>query len=153
LNQCCGSGKFISGSRIRTLRSRIPGQKDSGSRIRIHIKEFKYFEPKKMFPSFRKYDLVCSSQIRILIFYPSRIPESKRHRIPDPQHWLELKDLERKKAPPMNIEQWFSGSGSKFICHGSGSYCLDFQTWIYPFFIMSPHSLKVSIKITSHFSL
>jgi hypothetical protein len=26
------------------------------------------------------------SRIRILTFYPSRIPESKRHRIPDPQH-------------------------------------------------------------------
>jgi hypothetical protein len=23
----------------------------------------------------------------MLTFYPSRIPESKRHRIPDPQHW------------------------------------------------------------------
>jgi hypothetical protein len=32
------------------------------------------------------------SKIRILIFYPSRIQGSKRHRIPDPdpQHWLKL---------------------------------------------------------------
>ncbi len=27
------------------------------------------------------------SRIRILTFHPSRIPGSKRHRIPDPQHW------------------------------------------------------------------
>ncbi len=27
------------------------------------------------------------SRIRILIFYPSRIPGSKSHRIPDPQHY------------------------------------------------------------------
>ncbi len=57
-----------------------------GSRIRIfpsriRIKEFKYFNPKKLFLSSRKYDPCCSSRIQILIFYPSRIPESKRHRI------------------------------------------------------------------------
>ncbi len=34
-----------------------------------------------MFLSFRKYD--TGSRIRILTFYPSRIPGSKRHRIPD----------------------------------------------------------------------
>ncbi len=32
----------------------------------------------------RKYDPGRSSRIRILIFYPSRIPRIKRHRIPDP---------------------------------------------------------------------
>jgi hypothetical protein len=42
-----------------------------------------YFKPKKMFPS-SGYDLGCSSRIRILIIYPSRIPGSKRHRNPDP---------------------------------------------------------------------
>jgi hypothetical protein len=31
-----------------------------------------------------KFDPGCSSRIRILIFYPSRIQGSKRHRIPDP---------------------------------------------------------------------
>jgi hypothetical protein len=36
------------------------------------------------FLSFRKYDAGCSSRIRIQIFYSSRIPGSKRHRIPDP---------------------------------------------------------------------
>ncbi len=46
---------------------------------RIHIKEFKYLNPKKWFLSSRKYDPGCSSLI--LIFYPSRIQRSKRHRI------------------------------------------------------------------------
>ncbi len=47
---------------------------------RIRIKEFKYFKPKKLFLSTRKYDSGCSSRILILIFYPS-------HPDPDPQHW------------------------------------------------------------------
>ncbi len=33
----------------------------------------------------RKYDLVCSSRIRMLIFYPSG---SRRQQIPDPRHWF-----------------------------------------------------------------
>ncbi len=68
--QCCGSGLFI------------PDPNNFISRIRIKI--FKYFSPKKLFPSSRKYDPGCSSRIQILIFYPSRILGSKRHRIPDP---------------------------------------------------------------------
>jgi hypothetical protein len=51
---------------------------DSGSEFfpsRIRIKEFKYCNPKKWFLSSRKYDPVCSSRIRILTFYPSRIPD------------------------------------------------------------------------------
>ncbi len=55
---------------------------------RIRTKEFRYFNPKKWFLSSRKYDSDFSSRIRILTFYPSRIQGSKRHRIPDPQHWL-----------------------------------------------------------------
>jgi hypothetical protein len=47
--------------------SRIQGQhKNSGSRIRIRIKEFKFL-------SSRKYDSGFSSRIRM--FYPSRIPD------------------------------------------------------------------------------
>ncbi len=49
--------------------------------FRIRIKEF---NPKKWFLSSRKYDSGSSSWIPILIFYPSRIPGSKRHRLPDP---------------------------------------------------------------------
>jgi hypothetical protein len=65
--------------RIRIFPSRIQSQKDSGSRIwiRIRIKEFKFFNP-KIVSKPRKYDPGCSSLIRILNFYPSRIP--------DPQH-------------------------------------------------------------------
>ncbi len=51
-----------------------------GSRIRI--KEFKYFNPKKWFLSYRKYDLGCSSRIRI--FHPSRISDPGVKKAPDP---------------------------------------------------------------------
>ncbi len=67
------------GSRIRIFYIPDPGS----TRFQIFIKEFKYLS---FFFSSRKYDPICSSRIRILIFYPSRIPGSKRHRIPDPQH-------------------------------------------------------------------
>ncbi len=73
---CCGSEMSILD----------PGSVFFPSRIRI--KDFKCFNPKKMFLSSRKYDPSRSSRIRILIFfYPSRIQGSKRHRIPNPQHW------------------------------------------------------------------
>ncbi len=42
-----------------------------------HWKIFKYFNPNNRFLSPRKYDPGCSSRIRILIFYPSRIQGSK----------------------------------------------------------------------------
>jgi hypothetical protein len=53
---------------------------------RFRIKEFKYHKPKKLFLSSR----VVYPGSGILIFYPSRIQVSKRHRIPDPdsQHWF-----------------------------------------------------------------
>ncbi len=54
----------------------------SGSRIRI--KEFKYFNPKKWFLSSRKYDQGSSSRIRILTFYPSRIPDPGVKKASDP---------------------------------------------------------------------
>ncbi len=48
--QCCGSGMFIPGPGSECFHpgSRIQGQKDSGSRIRIRIKEFKYLNPKNV---------------------------------------------------------------------------------------------------------
>jgi hypothetical protein len=97
-----GSKFFHPGSRVRLSGSRIQSQKDSGSRnksqkdsgswIWIPIKEFKYFEPKKLFLSSQKNDSACSSRIRILIIYPSRIRGSKRHLIPDSdsQHWFQV---------------------------------------------------------------
>jgi hypothetical protein len=41
--------------------SRIQSQKNSGSRIRTHIKKFKNFYPKKLFLRYWKYDQGCSS--------------------------------------------------------------------------------------------
>jgi hypothetical protein len=66
-------------SRIRTVTVPDPGS----------ASKFQLFNPKKWFLSSRKYDPGCSSRIRMLNFYPSRIQGSKRHRIPDPdpQHW------------------------------------------------------------------
>ncbi len=58
-----------------------PGSEIFPSRIRV--KEFKYFIPKKRFPSASKYDPGCSSRIRILVFYPSRIPDPGVKRVPD----------------------------------------------------------------------
>ncbi len=66
-------------SRIRIFSFRFP---DQGSKIFPHLhKEFKFFDPNNLFLSPRKYDPRCSSRIRTLIFYPSRIQGSKRHRI------------------------------------------------------------------------
>ncbi len=59
-----------------------PGSELSSSRIRIE--EFKYFNQKKWFLSSRKYDPGCSSRIRMLTFYPSRIPDSGVKKTPDP---------------------------------------------------------------------
>ncbi len=87
---------FHPGSRIRTVSIPDPNCLHPGSRIRI--KEFNYFnpkKPKKWFLRCRKYDPGCSS----------RIPGSKRHRIPDldPQHWWLHGVAETKqKSPPFS---------------------------------------------------
>ncbi len=60
-----------------------PGSESFSSRIRI--KEFKCFNPNKLFLSSRKYDSGCSSRIRILIFYPSQIPDPGVEKAPDPE--------------------------------------------------------------------
>ncbi len=63
-----------------------------GSRIRLFFYSGSELSPSRIrieeFLSSRKYDPGCSSRIRMLTFYPSRIQGSKRHRIPDqdPQH-------------------------------------------------------------------
>jgi hypothetical protein len=64
--QCCGSGMFIPDPN--------PNFFHPGSRIRI----------KELFLSSRKYDPGCSSRIRILIFYPSPIPDPGFKKAPDP---------------------------------------------------------------------
>jgi hypothetical protein len=68
------------------------------------IKEFKYFNPKKWFLSSRKYDPDCSFRIRILTFYPSRIPDPgvKKAPDPDPQHWYR-KSKDPGKSPVKKI--------------------------------------------------
>ncbi len=70
--------------------SRIPDPNCLHPRSRIRIKEFKRFIPKNRFLSSRKYDPGCSSRNPDpdADFYPSRIPGSNRHRIPDPQHCI-----------------------------------------------------------------
>ncbi len=82
------------GSRIRLFSIPDPNCLHPGSRVLI--KEFKYFNPKKSkkwFLSSKKYCMIWvvhpGSRIRMLTFsHPgSRIQGSKRHPIPDPQHW------------------------------------------------------------------
>ncbi len=71
-----------------------PGSEYFPSRIRI--KECKYFNPKNCFLAHGIISRVVHpgsrSRIRILIFHPSRIHGSKRHRIPDPQHYADLQE-------------------------------------------------------------
>ncbi len=69
------------GSRIRIFPSRMQGQKDPGSGSAS--KNLSIFNPKKLFLSYRKNYLGCSS--RIWFFSPSRTQRSKKHRILDPR--------------------------------------------------------------------
>jgi hypothetical protein len=66
-----------------------PGPDLSSSQIpNPHLTILTPKQPKKWFLSSRKYDPGCSSRIRMLTFYPSRIPDTgvQKARIPDPQH-------------------------------------------------------------------
>ncbi len=81
IHQCCGSGMFIPDSRSQCFPSWIPDPNsfhhgmDPGSASRnLIILAQKYW----------KYDLGCSSRIRILSFYPSRIPDPGFKKAPDP---------------------------------------------------------------------
>ncbi len=67
---------------------------------RIHIKEFKYFNPKNCFQAPRKYDPGCSSRIRIRIFLP--IPDPGVKKAPDPRSgsatlWLNILSPRRQR--------------------------------------------------------
>jgi hypothetical protein len=64
---------------------------------RIRIKEFKYLNP-KLFLSSRKYNPGCSSRILILIFYPSRIPDPRVKKAPDPRSGAATLDFCRLKS-------------------------------------------------------
>jgi hypothetical protein len=81
-----GHLKFC-GSRIQLFPSRIPNPNCLHPGSRIRIKKFTYFnqkKTKKWFLSSRKYDPGCSSRIRMLTFYPSRIPDPGVKKTPDP---------------------------------------------------------------------
>ncbi len=69
------------GSRIRLFSIPDPNFFISDPHQRIWLG---YFNPKNCFLRSRKYDPVCSSWIRILIFYPSRIPDLGVKKAPDP---------------------------------------------------------------------
>ncbi len=121
--QCCGSEMFIPdptfsipvpGSEI--FPSRFPDPKffHSGSTS----KNLSILTQKIVFLSSRKYDPGCSSRIRILIFYPSRIQVSKRHRIPDsdPQHCKDVSNKNRLTYSHWLMpkkDKWFHAS---YIC-------------------------------------
>jgi hypothetical protein len=84
------------------LKKEISGFDDS--RIRIRIKEFKYFNPPKiLFLSSRKYDPKSLSRIRIphldFLPIPARIQWSNKHRIPDPDPQY-CNNLEQKLQLP-----------------------------------------------------
>jgi hypothetical protein len=70
---CCGSEFFHPGSRDKTIPD--PGSGSAQNNLTI-------FNPEKRFKALKKYDPGCSS--RILIFYPSRIPDPGVKKAPDP---------------------------------------------------------------------
>jgi len=79
------------GSRIRLFSILGPNCLHPGSASK-NLSILTQKKPIKWFLSSRKYDPGCSpgSRIRMLTFYPSRIPDpgSERHRIPDPDPQL-----------------------------------------------------------------
>jgi hypothetical protein len=95
--QCCGSGMWLSripdptffhpGSRIRTVCIPDPGSTAKNLSILTQKK------PKKWFLSSRKYDPGCSSRIRMLTFYPSRIPDPGIKKAPDPGSRIRIRNI------------------------------------------------------------
>jgi hypothetical protein len=65
-------------SRIRTVSIPGPGSASKNSSILTPK------NPKKWFLSYKKYDPGCSSRIRMLTFYPSRIPDPGVKKALDP---------------------------------------------------------------------
>ena len=86
--QCCGFRMFIPDPGSDFFPSRIPDPNCLHPGSRIRIKELKYFNPKKWFLSFRKYDPGCSSRIpdpdADFLLIPD--PGVKKAPDPDPQH-------------------------------------------------------------------
>jgi hypothetical protein len=80
--------------------SRIPDLNcfHPGSRIPDPHQRLKYFNPKKRFPSSRKYDPNCLSRIRIVTFYPSRIPDAWVQKAPDPESRIRIRNTGERTA-------------------------------------------------------
>ncbi len=109
-----------------------------GSRIRLFsipdpnffhlIKQFKYgILTKKWFLSSRKYDPGRLSRIRILIFYQSRIPESKKHRI-------RIRNTGYRSFPPCVLDPKQHRYGTAFqhcfpMCYFKTFFAATYQIW------------------------
>ncbi len=70
VKQVSGIGTFTILTQSVAVRDVHPGSQTSDLIQRIYV-----FQPKKLFLRAWKYNPGCSSRIRILIFYPSRIPD------------------------------------------------------------------------------
>ncbi len=102
------------GSRSNIFPSRIPDPGSKYSRIRIRIRtriQNFNFNSKKCR---KKYDPKYFSQIRDLIFHPSRIHGSTRHRIPnpDPQYCIKEKNTGCREN---RNESWESQSRQRTV--------------------------------------
>jgi hypothetical protein len=93
--QCCGSGMFIPdptffhpSSRIRSVSIPDPGSSSKNLSILTPKK------PKKWFLSSKKFDPGCSSRIRILFYYPSRIPHPGVKKAPDPGSRIRIRNTD-----------------------------------------------------------
>jgi hypothetical protein len=81
------------GSRIRTVSIPDPGSASKNLSILTPKKK-----TKKWFISSRKYeyDPGCSSRIRMLTFYPSRIPDPGVKKAPDPGSQIRIRNTDKK---------------------------------------------------------
>jgi hypothetical protein len=107
--------------------SRIPNRNFFQFRIHpIRIKEFKLFNHKKWFLS------TCSSRMRILTFYPSRIPD------PDPQHcWEPYLDARKRGLECGAGEQLGAREGAE----------VGRQLLVDPAFHIAHRRLQVEVKV------
>jgi hypothetical protein len=81
-----GSGMFIPDPGSRFFPSRIPDPNRFHPGSRIRIKEFKHFNQKNSFQALGNMIRVVHPgfRIRILTFYPPRIPDPEVKKAPDP---------------------------------------------------------------------
>ncbi len=96
------------------IRDVHPGFEFFPYRIPDRHQRFKYFNQKKMFLSSRKYYPGCSS--RILIFYPSQIPDPGVKKAPDPGSATLI------KRGGSTYRLW-SGSGCCLSCQSCSRCC------------------------------